>query len=179
MLLLLVGCGSKTSDSPITDQPHFSTYENQSLHIKVNYPAGWIKIEQTAGTWTAMGFVAPDKSGSFSLQVDTDQVSFNLDAFLKATKDQMTSIESVEKTELAKSPAYKIVGTVILNNIERKEILYITIINQRIHRLSFYAANNKFADFADEFAQITASFEITTPTGLKQQLLDLLNRKLF
>jgi len=179
MLLLLAGCGSKTSDSPTTADPRFSTYENPSLNFKVNYPTGWAKKEQTSGTWTMIGFLAPDKGISFAVMVDVDPVSFTLDDFLKATKDQMTAIESVEKTELAQKPAYKIVGTVKLNDTERKEILFITIINQRIHRLSFFAANNKFDDFKDEIAEIAKSFEITVGTGLKQQFIDLLNRKVF
>jgi eukaryotic-like serine/threonine-protein kinase len=154
-------------------QQTFLSYLNFNPGIRINYPAGWRKQEQSSGVGFVVAFISPREDLS-------DQFCENLNIFVESLPPQVTLEDYVQgclqgmgqspfqylenvRTTLAGHPAYRLVYTGPLQlpvPLSGKYLQYLLVANSRGYVVTYTAELQQFDKFLPIIQQMSDSLEI-------------------
>lgn len=158
--------------APAKSTEEFLTYDNPVEGIKIQYPSGWAKDEQSG--LSVVTFISPEKSVLAStgaglgigIQDLSDQPT-TLDQFTKLNVADIAEIVSNENilestaTTLDGNPAHKIVYN-RKSGVDNFKFMQIwTIKNNKAYIISYVAPVEGYSKSVDTINKMVASFEIT------------------
>lgn len=165
-VVVVSGCIGQSSEPAVTlnqDSIKFTTYKNSDYAIKIGYPEDW----KVSDNGSAVFLFSSAKGQSINLIYrDISDTPMTLDEYTDLVKKELELLSTdtfspvPEKTTIDDNPAYIVVYTTRLGNIDFKVIQAWTIKNDKAYVLTYGAPTKEFDKSLGN--RIINSFEFTS-----------------
>lgn len=167
--------------SDVTHAP-FSTYENASAGIKINYPSEWRlqqgRILDPTLHIAAKFFPRADSNSPFTIAIRNLTGNVTNDGYAKDTVDSYkTGLDEFEQSQLRTNgtlsgyQAYEIAGTFIDEVSVKNQLREVgTLLNNTAYILQFSSPEYKFPDYLPALEEMIDSFQIIPITQVSDKV---------